>query len=156
MLILMDTFSSSEYDNAGFDRAVVKIEEQEAVILATILKKYKAMKELEPKLRLAYFDPEDVECEFYECTMFQNDDGHDLLPESVVADMDKQGWAIIPEELEGSIVTGLDLSPKYAKDCDNLQLIIIDEGFSWRAEVPHSDLTIDTQVVDPSVLAQVL
>lgn len=149
MLVTTKTFSSDEYTNAEYDFMVVKIEEFEARILSGYLNLFDMSKRMNPTLLEMAFSVEDVEAEFFPCTIWEVDDS-DVMPDELQEKLDDDNWAIIPEKME------LPFTPRDAHLPEDVYLIVNEHGFFWRAHPYEGSLQIDSELLPRSILSQVI
>lgn len=144
MLILMKTYSTSEYEKEDYDLAIADIGESDAKYLATLMNGFKEAREKSPDLIFSHFKAT-VRAAFFRESLFEGDELDELLD-----DMEDNGWIEIPKDIE------LPFEESDAQDPELLHLLLTDEGFAWRAFPEGSDVTIDTETVPYSVLSQLI
>lgn len=152
MLVILRTFSSSEYDNNEYDYGVILLEESDARILSAMAKLFDEGKKAASSLLNMTFEAE-VECDFFSNSILEDDEGnlHEGVPQKVFDDVQEKGWAIFPDDFHAEFSPGKD-----GKSPEAVYLIVHEGGFSWEAYPMGSDLTIETHHMPREVLAQLV
>lgn len=149
MLIVMHTYNTDEHDEQ-YDFAVYKMEEHEAKILTRHFNLFKVNHDSMSELCEMVFCAEDETlCEFFPAGIWDKDE-MSTMPEQVEKDLDKQGWAIIPDDYER------EFTPKDAHSPDKTFVVFCPEGVFWRAYPQESTLVVESQVLPREILSRVL
>lgn len=152
MLVILRTFSSSEYDNAGYDYGVILIEDSDAKILSAMARMFDDGKRLATSLLSMMFEAE-IECDFFPSLILEDDQGNlcEGIPKQVFDEVQDKGWAIFPDDFHAEFSPGKD-----AKSPETVYLLVNEIGFYWEAFPMGSDLTIETCQLPREVLSQII
>lgn len=142
MLILMRTFSTDEYGNGGFDFGAVDLDDKKARTLMAYVKQFEVLKAENPLLTEITFRDDEVQCSFFP------DDA--LRSEELLEKLDEESWL----ELEDQDRSKLKI--KDVQDPEATFLIVTADGAYWHTEPRDVGFTIDTHVIDLSILRKIL